>query len=751
MKNINEFKKEIDKLLCKMTLKEKVGQLNQKLYGWTVYNKTENGYELTEEFKEHVKWGDGIGALYGVFRADPWSGVDFDNGISKEDSIKVTTMIQEYIKENTRLGIPALLTEECPHGHQSLDGEMFPCNISMGSTWNTNLIKEVASCISDELSSKGGNLALVSTLDVLRDPRWGRAEECFSEDPFLCSKYTESIVKGYQKEDFSNGVAVVLKHLCAQGAAVGGHNSGAANIGERELREVYLSPVEAGVRSGALGVMAAYNEIDGVPCHSNRKILTNVLREEYGYNGLVMADGCALDRLNTMTKSQEVSAKLAINAGVDLSLWDDVYTHLESAVLNGIIKEEELDIAVRRILYIKFKLGLFDNKKNNKKELEDIKAINKKAALESVVLLKNNGTLPLSKEIKKIALIGPNADSMYNQLGDYTSLQRKESIVTVLDGIRKHISKEVEVKYAKGCGIRDKSREGFDEAINIAKESDIAIIVVGGSSARNFGMKFENNGAVKEIYDEQEMNCGENLDLASLDLGGVQAELIREIKKTGTKVVAILIQGRPHSITNIIEYCDSILCAWYPGKYGGEAIAETLFGDNNPSGKLAVSIPRSSMQLPCYYNGKDSGAKEDYVDMKGMALFEFGYGLSYTNYEYSDLKLEDNEISREELLLGKEVVVSVKVKNTGSKDGLEVVQLYTKDMESTITRRFKELKGFKKVAIKEGEMIEVQIKLGAKELSIWDINMDNTIEAGEVMIMVGPNSNELLEISLKII
>lgn len=750
MRNNNEYEKEIKQLLSKMTLKEKVGQLNQKLYGWNVYNKIDNGYELTEEFKEHIKWGGGVGALYGIFRADPWSGVNFNTGISKEDSIKVTDMIQQYIKENTRLGIPALVTEECPHGHQALDGEMFPSNISMGSTWNTKLIEEVASCISNELSQKGGNLALVSTLDVLRDPRWGRSEECFSEDPYLCSKYTESIVNGYQKEDFNNGVAVVLKHLCAQGATVGGHNSGAANIGERELREVYLPPVEAGVKSGALGVMAAYNEIDGVPCHSNRRLLTDILRDEYGYKGIVMADGCALDRLLIMTRNIEVSGQLAINAGVDLSLWDDTYTHLESAVSNDVIKEEDIDLAVSRMLYIKFKLGLFNKKTNAKTEFEDVSEINKKAALESMVLLKNNGVLPLNQKKKKIAVIGPNADAMYNQLGDYTSPQREGSIITVLDGIKNIVSDEIEVNYASGCAIRNTSKDGFEEAIKLAKESDIAIVVVGGSSTRNFGMKFESNGAVTESYNKDEMNCGENMDLANLDLSGVQAELVKEIKQTGTKVVVVLIQGRPHSISNIIDYCDGILCAWYPGKLGGYAVAETLFGQNNPSGKLAVSIPVSSMQLPCYYNGKDSGAKVDYSDMQGTALFPFGYGLSYTKYEYSDLKLDKTEITREELLSGKEITVSVNVKNVGNKDGLEVVQLYTKDMESTITRRFKELKGFEKVAVNTGKITEVQIKVSAKELSIWDINMNNLIEAGEVMIMVGPNSEELLEVALKI-
>ncbi len=502
------FKNEIKELISKMTLKEKVGQLNQRLYGWQLYEKTENGYELTDIFKNEVKRWGGIGAIYGIFRADPWSQVNFENGISKEDCKTIINMIQEYITENTRLKIPVLFTEECPHGHQALDGEMFPCNIGIGSTWNTNLVKAMASSISDELSKKGANLALVSTLDVLRDPRWGRSEECFSEDPFLCSKYTESIVKGYQKNNFENGVGVVLKHLCAQGVAVGGHNSGAANIGERELREIFLPPVEAGVKSGAIGVMAAYNEIDGIPCHANRKLLTDTLREEYGFDGIVMADGCALDRLLIMTRNEEKACKLAIDAGVDLSLWDEIYPYLDSAVEKGIVDESDIDLAVSRILEVKFKLGLFENRGsseseasseaeyntiskvalndeiNLKEERNSTSDLNTQVARESIILLKNENILPLNMKKKKIAVIGPNANNVYNQLGDYTSPQRPGDVITVLDGIKSIVNEEIEINYAKGCGIINKDKSGFEEAINLAKKSDYAVVIIGGSSSR---------------------------------------------------------------------------------------------------------------------------------------------------------------------------------------------------------------------------------------------------------------------------
>lgn len=767
------FKNEIKELISKMTLKEKVGQLNQRLYGWQLYEKTENGYELTDIFKNEVKRWGGIGAIYGIFRADPWSQVNFENGIPKEDCKTIINMIQEYITENTRLKIPVLFTEECPHGHQALDGEMFPCNIGIGSTWNTNLVKAMASSISDELSKKGANLALVSTLDVLRDPRWGRSEECFSEDPFLCSKYTESIVEGYQKNNFENGVGVVLKHLCAQGGAVGGHNSGAANIGERELREIFLPPVEAGAKSGAIGVMAAYNEIDGIPCHANRKLLTDTLREEYGFDGIVMADGCALDRLLIMTRNEEKACKLAIDAGVDLSLWDEIYPHLDSAVEKGIVDESDIDLAVSRILEVKFKLGLFENRGSSKSEVSSeaeyntiskvalndeinlkeernsTSDLNTQVARESIILLKNENILPLNMKKKKIAVIGPNANNVYNQLGDYTSPQRPGDVITVLDGIKSIVNEEIEINYAKGCGIINKDKSGFEEAINLAKKSDYAVVIIGGSSSRESEeVRFENNGAAIVEEGKLDVNCGENLDKASLDLDGVQAELVKEIKNTGTKVIVVLIQGRPHSIENIKDYTDAILCAWYPGKMGGKAVAETIFGLNNPSGKLAVSIPVSSMQLPCYYNGKDSGAKVDYLDMKGVAAYPFGFGLSYSKFKYSNLRFDCESISIEELKEGKEITVTVDIENISDIDGLEVVQLYTIDMESTVTRRFKELKGFNKVFIKSKDKIAVDIKISKKELSIWDSSLQSSVEEGEVKILVGDGSEQCLEKTL---
>ncbi|SDM56046.1 glycoside hydrolase family 3 N-terminal domain-containing protein [Sediminibacillus halophilus] len=749
----------VDRLLKEMTLKEKVGQLNQKLYGWQAYRKTEDGYELTDLFKKHVEQFDGMGALYGLFRADPWSAVDFNNGIAVEDSAMVTNMIQKYLEDNTRLGIPVLFSEECPHGHQALGSTLYPTNIGAGASWNPSLQRQVSSHVASELRARGSHLGLVSTLDIVRDPRWGRTEECFSEDPYLSAKMTEAVLEGMQGTagEFDEDKAVaVLKHFAAQGAGVGGHNSGPALIGERELREIFLPPMKAAVQSGALACMAAYNEIDGVPCHGNKQLLTNILRNEWGYQGIVMADGTALDRLMMLTGDKELAAAYALEAGVDLSLWDEVYLSIESTVRNGKIDEQLVDQAVRRMLMIKHNLGLFDERKwtpVSKASLivghEKFEKTNLEMARQSLVLLKNEENILPLEGIKKLAVIGPSADNLYNMLGDYTPPQKPGSGSTVLDGIRSMAPADVEISYSKGCGIRDSSMAGFAEARQIASGSDVAIVVAGGSSARDFSMDFEDNGAVKH-YDAAEMDCGENVDVADLSLGGVQSQLIQQITETGTPVVLILIQGRPHAIPWEAEHCSAILCGWYPGPSGGTAIAEAIFGRFNPSGKLPVSIPASSMQLPVYYNAKDSGAKEDYFDMSGKALFPFGHGLSYTTFSYRFMSNEEKSLSLSELEEGNQFDIAVEVNNVGERAGYEVVQLYIKDMEASVTQRKKELKGFDKIWLEPGESKVIHFQLGKEQLSVWNIQMKETVEPGLVKVMVGGSSETTTNVILRI-
>ncbi|MEH7548378.1 glycoside hydrolase family 3 N-terminal domain-containing protein [Neobacillus vireti] len=723
----------VETLLANMTLKEKAGQVNQKLYGWEVYRKTDNGYELTEKFKEHVERWDGIGVLYGLFRSDPWSAVNFENGITEDVSAEVANMIQQYVKEHTRLGIPVLLSEECSHGHQGLDSMITPVNLGIGATWNPELHEKLMAAVAEEVRAKGAHLALVSTLDILRDPRWGRSEECFSEDPYLASRLTEAVLKGMQGEpsDFipEGKMAAVLKHFASQGNGIGGKNAAPASIGERELREIHLPPMAAAIQSGAMACMAAYNEIDGIPCHANGYLLNHILREEFGFKGAVMADGCALDNLVALTQSRERAAALALENGVDISLWDDVFTTLETAVETGLVSEEKLNDAVRRVLTLKFKMGLFDQpfvEAKLRQNKEQAGKINLESARQSIVLLKNEGILPLKKDVKKVAVIGPNADAIYNQLGDYTPFQREGRVITVLKGIAS-LAEEAEVVYEKGCGIRSGDLEGLEKAVRLASGSDVAIVVLGGSSARDFDAQFDLNGAVVNTTGEEEMDCGENVDVANLELGGLQLQLLQKVMETGTPVVVVLIQGRPHAIPWIAEHAPALISAWYPGQMGGQAIAEVLFGKVNPSGRLPVSIPRSSMQLPVYYNYKDGGYKKDYFDMSGNALYPFGYGLSYTEFKYENLRVTRKTITAAQLWSGEKFSITVDVTNKGERDSYDVIQLYLKGKGSSITRRVKELKGFKKVWLATGETKEVTLELGAEEIQVF--SSQNTLSS----------------------
>ncbi|MCM2677971.1 glycoside hydrolase family 3 N-terminal domain-containing protein [Alkalicoccobacillus plakortidis] len=743
----------VEDLLSQMTLKEKVGQLNQKMYGLHAYTKTISGIELTDAFKEEVNFGDGIGAIYGLFRSDPWSAVTYKNGIPTEENAKVSNDVQRYIIENTRLGIPVLLSEECPHGHQALDGTMIPTNLGAGSTWNPELMEEAYGHIASEIRSRGAHLGLISTLDILRDPRWGRSEECFSEDPFLAAKMTTAAVYGLQgraHQRSTHKIAAILKHFAAQGAGERGLNAGPVAIGERELREIHLPGMKAGVAAGAYGCMAAYNEIDGIPCHANETLLTDILRGEWGFEGIVMADGTANDRLNLLTGSYEKAGALALKAGVDLSLWDLSFTKLADAVNSGVVEEGYIDRAVRRVLKLKFSLGLFENPYTDEGQLKEVitnnafKAVNVQVARESIVLLKNEDMiLPLDTKTKKIAVIGPNANQIYHQLGDYTSIQAENKGTTILDGIVKR--SQGEVSFAQGCSVRGDSKDGFAEAIALTKEAEVALVVIGGSSARNFDITFDTNGAAIMHDNPTDMDCGEGVDVADLSLGGVQAQLIKELVKTGTPIVAILIQGRPHAIADVVEECKAVICGWYPGEEGGTAMSEIIFGEVNPSGKLPVSIPRSSAQLPIFYNYKDQGREPNYLDMDAAPLFPFGYGLSYSEFDLTNLRISQKEILSSELDNDNKIEVQIDVMNVGSVTGAEVVQLYIKDLEASTTRRVKELKAFKKVLLKPQEKQTLSLVLGKEDLSIWNNKMNFVLEPGDVKIMVGTSSVDTLE------
>lgn len=730
----NTYSAEAKELLDKMTLQEKIGQLNQKLYGFGIYERNGEEISFSQEFKDEVEKYGGLGTLYGLYRADPWSQKNYENGLYGENAVKAYNKMQEYVLEHSRLRIPALLSTECPHGHQALDSYLLPVNLNMGATFNTELIHSAYSVCGKQLREMGVDLALISLLDVVRDPRWGRSEECFSEDPYLCSKMAEQVVKAVQDE----GVSVVAKHFAAQGECTGGINASAARIGERELREIHLPAMKACADAGVDGVMAAYNEIDGVFCHANRHLLTDILRDEMGFEGVVMADGCAIDQLNVVTGDCVHSAAAALRAGVDIGLWDEAYGRLEEALENGYITEEDIDRAVLRVLELKIKRGIFKHPLLDENQNQEDYSYEKypqalEIARESVVLLENrNEILPLSKEQRKIAVIGPNADAVYNQLGDYSPQVKREKCSTVLDGVRSYFGDNV--VYARGCGVFEGTQEEQTEAVKLAEQSDITILVLGGSSSRFGEVSFDANGAAISEHGVS-MDCGEGVDTSELSLPIEQRELAEKIFATGSKVITVIIGGRAYALDTIAEKSDAVLYAFYPGMQGGKAIAEILFGDVNPSGRLPVSLPRCSGQLPVYYNYKNSYRSMHYYNIPDGAAYTFGYGKCYTDFVYEDVSFGNTEVALDELHKNG-IQAEMTIKNVGEYDGYAVPLVYIAGEQGSVVRRAKELKGFKKVWLKKGESKRVSILLPAEAFAVWNFEMEFKVEPGRVKLIL---------------
>lgn len=730
----NTYRAKAKELLANMTLQEKIGQLNQKLYGFGIYERNGDEISFSQEFKDEVEKYGGLGTLYGLYRADPWSQKDYENGLYGENAVKAYNQMQEYVLEYSRLNIPALLSTECPHGHQALDSYLLPVNLNMGATFHPELIHSAYSVCGKQLRQMGVDLALISLLDVVRDPRWGRSEECFSEDPYLCSRMAEQIVKAVQDE----GVSVVAKHFAAQGECTGGINASAARIGERELREIHLPAMKACADAGVDGVMAAYNEIDGVFCHANHHLLTDILRDEMGFDGVVMADGCAIDQLNVVTGDCVRSGAAALRAGVDIGLWDEAYGHLDEALEKGYITEEDIDRAVLRVLELKVKRGLFESPLLDENQKPEEYSYEKypqalQIARESVVLLENrNDILPLSKETRKIAVIGPNADAVYNQLGDYSPQVKRENCSTVLDGVRSYLGDKA--VYARGCGVFDGTQEELEEAVKLAEQSDITILVLGGSSSRFGEVSFDANGAAISEHGVS-MDCGEGVDTAELSLPAVQRELAEKIFATGSKVITIIIGGRAYALDEVAEKSDAVLYGFYPGMQGGKAIGEILFGEVNPSGRLPVSLPRCTGQLPVYYNYKNSYRSMHYYNIPDGAAYTFGYGKSYTNFEYEDISFGKKDVAIEELHKNG-IQVEMSIKNIGEQDGYAVPLVYIAGEQGSVVRRAKELKGFQKIWLKKGESKKVSIFLPSEAFAVWNSEMKFTVEPGRVQIIL---------------
>lgn len=721
-------------LLPRMTVREKVGQLNQKLYGFACYERSGDEITLTREFRDEVDKWSGLGLLYGLYRADPWSGRNEENGITNRLVSTAYNTVQCFVVSHSRFGIPTLMSSECPHGHQALGGYLLPTALAMGASFHPELVRRGFSVCAAQMKAMGVDLALVSVLDVLRDPRWGRSEECFGEDPCLCANMARAAVRAFQDA----GVTMVAKHFCAQGEGTGGVNASAARIGERELREIHFPPAAACCEEGVGGIMAAYNEIDGLPCHANPHLLRDILRGELGFRGIVMADGTAVDRLNVLTGNAEDSGALALTSGVDVGLWDDGFSLLESALKKGTASMEDLDAAVLRVLKLKFARGLFE-----KPYLEEPLDLDRysygnydeslKLAEESAVLLKNGGLLPLGgAEVKSVAVVGPNADDTYRLSGDYTP--PFENGINLLEGIRQTAGPSVEINTAPGCGR---------EALEAASHSDVVVLALGGSSSRYEGAEFDVNGAALHA-ERLPMDCGEGVDSAELSLGKEQLSFAQAVFDIGKPVVTVVIAGRPYAIPQIAQRTDALLYSFYPGPMGGLALARLLFGEANPSGRLPASLPRSPGQLPVYYNYKNSYDAMRYRDKEPGPLFPFGFGLSYTTFLFDNFRLSAEVLPRERLKQ-EGVTLEFRVQNTGERDGAAVPMLFLRDVAASTTRRVRELKAFQKIFLRAGESRKVRLRLAERDFAIWNNRMRFRVEPGEFRLELRESVEEVWE------
>lgn len=734
-------------LLGKMTRKEKVGQLNQRLYGFRIYERDGEKVTFTDEFYEEVEKMGGLGVLYGFYRADPWADKDEKTGITPALAKKAYNSLQKYVLEHSRLHIPVMMSSECPHGHQALGGGLLPVNLAAGATFDPEALKKGYEACGRQLRSGHVELALMSALDVLRDPRWGRSEECYSEDPYLSSQMAAAAVTGMQSE----GVSCVAKHFCGQGETTGGVNASAARIGEQELREIHFPAMQACCDAGVDGVMAAYNEIDGIYCHSNPWLLRDVLREEMGFQGIVMADGLAVDFLKNTEGDTLHAGAAALKAGVDVGLWDQSFSRLEEAVEKGLVEEKLLDEAVLRVLELKFKRGLFEHPYMEEDMLEadeaGIPEASLKLAEESAVLLKNEarGTaapvLPLKDRYQKIALIGYHAADRYAMLGDYTPPVPEDACVTILSGMKKQAPAGVSVEYAMGSGFNSSDEEERKKALELAERSDVIVVAAGGSSSRFGGAVFDGNGAVSKESGSLSMDCGEGMDSAMCHIPAAQEELIRELSKLGKPLVVLLIAGRPYCIEEIEKASDAVLYSFYPGPMGGKALADLVYGNCCPSGRLPASLPRHVGQLPVYYNSRSSSTAA-YRDMESLPLHTFGEGLSYTEFSISDVRTAFVETEEKHLDADAGIRVSFRVKNTGDQEGTAVPLLFSRRLQGSPVPRVKELKAFTRVELKAGEEKEVSLTVKRSALDPVKVPGRRADRANRVLLMLTEGKDE---------
>ena len=720
-------------LLAMMTLEEKVAQM-----GMCDVRKLLQDGQLTETVMQARFGQDGIGCVQ-------------EARTPARTSALMLNTLQCYLRDHTRLGIPALVVGSCQHGHYAPDSTVFPQMIGLGSTWNPALVAKTAAVAAREARAHGVAQALDPDLDLGRDPRWGRTESTFGEDPWLVSRLGVAFIRAMQGEGplvDRRHVLCTAKHFAVHGAPMAGLNLAPTVAGPREIRSLWFPPFEAAVvEAGVHSIMPAYSEIDGIPASSNAWLLRTILRGEWGFKGYVFSDYdaiCLLRKFHRTAGDAADAARQALGAGIDLEA-PSVYAYgdaLLGLVRRRVIPMDLVDQAARRVLRAKFIAGLFENPftpasgADRGIHTSAKRKLAREIAGESIVLLKNEGNLlPLKRGVRRIAVIGPNANEA--QLGDYC--MPKSTDVTPLAGLRHAAGKRIKIRYAKGCDLFGLSRKGFAEALAVARASDVAIVVVGESSLHFGGVGWgsENSPALG----------GEGSDSHDLALPGVQSDLVRAIHATGTPTVVVLMNGRPLAIPWIAETIPAIVEAWYPGEEGGHAIADILFGKVNPSGRLPVSFPRSAGHLPCasprkpseggYYRKAGSPGKpgRDYVFDSPEPLWPFGHGLSYTTFEWTDLRISPASVSPAD-----PVKVSIRVRNTGRRPGATVAQLFVRDVISSVTTPVKALRQFRKISLKPGQSRTLRFELGPADLRLLDAAMNWVVEPGRFEVMIGPLS-----------
>lgn len=744
---MDSIKQRVNKIISDMSLDEKLAQIGS----YWMYELQTKG-ELDQK-KITNKLNHGIGQITRIAGASTLDPIN---------AAKAANRIQKFLVENTRLAIPAIVHEECCSGPMILGGTMFPQMLGLASTFQPELAQTMTSAIRKQLRAIGAQQGLAPVLDVSRDSRWGRVEETFGEDPMLVSHFGMAYVKGLQGENLTNGVMATGKHFIGHSQSQGGLNCGPVHLGMRDVYDIFLMPFQAAIRDAKIAsMMNAYPELDGEVVAASRRILTDILRGELGFDGLVVSDYEAVlmvHNFHNLAADKSLAGALALTAGIDVELptiacyGDTLRTALEAGDLNL----ETVDLSVSRHLQKKIELGLFENPYVDEGRVLEVfetpqnRQLAREIATQSMVLLKNDGVLPLSKNIKTLAVIGPNANNGRNQLGDYSYAatvellqfqspedsnfvnlntqhiaQHDVEIVTVLEGIKELVSTDTKILFARGCENLSDDISGFEDAIGKAKLADAVVLVLG-----------DHSGLVPSA------TTGETRDSADLKLPGVQEELAKAIIATGKPVVVVLVNGRPYAMPWLAENANAILEAWLPGEEGGPAVADVLFGDENPGGKLPISFPRSVGQVPIFYNAKPSGMKSnwyvDYVAEKVTPLYAFGHGLSYTLFEYGELSIDQKQAK-----VGESVDISLKVRNVGKVMGDEVVQLYIRDEYASMPRPIKELKGYQRVNLMPNEEQTITFHLPVDQLAFYDADLKLCVEAGKINVMLGSSSEDI--------